>query len=279
MFARWLSVVVATICLGTVVPTGARAADVHEVPYRLADSKHILIRAKINGKGPFNFILDTGAPALFVTKALGQKLGVKDDKNGWVTFDRLEIEGGAVVKKARARVEDLAPVEAINGLGLAGAELHGLLGYNVLARFRIELDLTRDKMKWTALDYEPPPPRMGGKGGMPGSINALGAIMKLVGALMGRKPNPDAAPRGFLGIELAADGGAVRIAKVLDQSPAAAAGLRRGDRITQFQGKTVKDQAGLQRLATRIRPGAAVRISVERDGKTHEARFAAGEGL
>ena len=26
--------------------------------------QHVLVRAKINGKGPFNFILDTGAPAL-----------------------------------------------------------------------------------------------------------------------------------------------------------------------------------------------------------------------
>src|SRR6266704_386511 len=70
-----------------------------EVPYRLTDVKHVLIRAKINGKGPFNFILDTGAPALFVSTAVCKKLGIEPDKNGWGAFDRFEIEGGVVVAK------------------------------------------------------------------------------------------------------------------------------------------------------------------------------------
>ena len=37
----------------------------------------------------------------------------------------------------------------MNGLGLAGVELHGMIGYNVLARYRMEIDFTRDKMTWT----------------------------------------------------------------------------------------------------------------------------------
>src|SRR5262245_19472174 len=71
-----------------------------EIPYRLTDVKHVLIRAKINGKGPFNFILDTGAPALFVSTAVCKKLGIEADKKGWGTFERFEIEGGVVLKKA-----------------------------------------------------------------------------------------------------------------------------------------------------------------------------------
>src|SRR5947209_18244540 len=50
-----------------------------QVPYKLTEVKHVLIRAKINGKGPFNFILDTGAPALFVSTALAKKLRVEPD--------------------------------------------------------------------------------------------------------------------------------------------------------------------------------------------------------
>ena len=66
----------------------------HEIPYRLTDTKHVLVRAKINGKGPFNLILDTGAPAVFVTKAVAKKAGVKEDAKGWANFDRFELEGG-----------------------------------------------------------------------------------------------------------------------------------------------------------------------------------------
>src|SRR5687768_8747048 len=81
-----------------------------EVPYRLTDTKHVLVRVKLNGKGPFNLILDTGAPAVFITKAVAKKAGVPVDEKaekGLVEFDRFEIEGGLVVAKAKGRVEDL----------------------------------------------------------------------------------------------------------------------------------------------------------------------------
>src|SRR5262245_58676593 len=78
----------------------------YEVPYRLTVPKHVLVRAKINGKGPFNFIIDTGAPALFVSTASCKKLGVRPDSRGWGTFDRFELEGGLVLNKAKGRVED-----------------------------------------------------------------------------------------------------------------------------------------------------------------------------
>src|SRR5438093_7680736 len=98
-------------------------ATTYNVPYRLTATQHILVRAKINGKGPYNFILDTGAPALFIAKDLGKKLGLTPDRRGWGTVDRFEIEGGVVLRKARARVETPFQLEGMNGMGLAGAEL------------------------------------------------------------------------------------------------------------------------------------------------------------
>src|SRR5262249_26154942 len=52
---------------------GEKEAKSYQVPYRLTATKHVLVRAKINGKGPFHFILDTGAPALFVSTAICKK--------------------------------------------------------------------------------------------------------------------------------------------------------------------------------------------------------------
>jgi len=63
-----------------------------------------------------------------------------------------------VLKAARGRIEDPFQLEGMNGLGLAGAELHGVIGYNILARFRMEIDFTRDKMVWTPLKFEPAAP-------------------------------------------------------------------------------------------------------------------------
>ena len=42
-------------------PTPKKTAVTYEVPYRLAKTKHVMVRVKLNGKGPFNFLIDTGA--------------------------------------------------------------------------------------------------------------------------------------------------------------------------------------------------------------------------
>src|SRR5262249_33418716 len=186
-----------------------------EVPYRLTIPKHILVRAKINGKGPYNFILDTGAPALFVSTKLCKKLGIKADNKSWGVFDRFEIEGGVVLEKAKGRVEDPFQLEGMNGMGLAGAELHGIIGYNILAKYRMEIDFTRDKMTWTELAYDPKAPLgLGGKGGQ-GGLEIFGSIMKMLGTFLGRKANPDVTTRGFLGLEAIDDDGVAVVKSVL----------------------------------------------------------------
>src|SRR5262245_9472391 len=77
----------------------------HEVPYRLTDTKHVLVRVKLNGKGPFNFIIDTGAPALILTEATAKKAGGKADGT-WTAFDKMEIEGGVTIDKPRGLAID-----------------------------------------------------------------------------------------------------------------------------------------------------------------------------
>jgi hypothetical protein len=152
------------LCLG-LAPALALAADPEsvdnrfEVPYKLTDTQHVLVRAKINGKGPFNLILDTGAPAVFITKPLAKKTGVEIDGKGWGRLDQFEIEGGLSVPNVKTRVEDLVQLDGMNSMGLAGVELHGVIGYNVLAQFRIVYDFTADKLAFEPIPgFEPPAP-------------------------------------------------------------------------------------------------------------------------
>jgi hypothetical protein len=252
----------------------------YQVPYRLSKTQHILVRAKINGKGPFNFILDTGAPALFVATRAAKAGGVEPDKDGWGTFDKFEIEGGVPVPKAKGRIEDPFQLDGMNGLGLAGAELHGMLGYNLLARYRIEIDLTRDKMTWTELAFDPPAPKGlgGGKGGLP-ELNAIGSIMKGLGGFLGKRAKPEVVARGFLGLELAESDGQVTVAKVVPKGPADRAGVRAADRVTQFDGHKVADSAGLLKLAAELTAGKDAKLTVVRDGKERDITVKAGEGL
>src|SRR5947208_5859831 len=168
--------IVALTMLVAVLPawaddTGKKAPRTYHVPYRLTNTNHVLLRAKINGKGPYNFILDTGAPALFVATGVAGKLGVKADRENWGKFERFEIEGGVVLKDFKGRIENPFQLEGMNGLGLAGAELHGIMGYTLLARYRLEFDFTKHKMSWTPLDFQPPQPIVLGPGAAPGGLD------------------------------------------------------------------------------------------------------------
>src|SRR5438132_8036584 len=117
MRALWLC---AGLALALAPPLRAdepKKADLktYQVPYRLTPTQHVLVRAKINGKGPFNFILDTGAPALFVVTKAAQKAGVTPDRRGWAKVERFEVEGGVVFEDVSGKVEDLFQLEGING--------------------------------------------------------------------------------------------------------------------------------------------------------------------
>jgi hypothetical protein len=255
-------------------------SKIYQVPYRLTATQHVLVRAKINGKGPFNFILDTGAPALFVSTAVGKKLNLTPDKDGWATLDRFVLEGGAAVPKAKARIEDPFQLEGMNGLGLAGAHLDGMIGYNIIARFRIEFDFTKDKLAFTMLDFDPPPPQGLGVGaGATGGLDTMAAIMKFLGGWLGQKSEPEIVLTGFFGMGLTDNQGAVQVKSVLSQGPAEKAGLKAGDEIVLIQGHKVGSAADFRREASKIPAGSPARLTVARQGEKKEISVQLGRGF
>jgi hypothetical protein len=249
----------------------AAPAPEQPVPYRLTETKHILVRARINGKGPYNFILDTGSPALFLGTNVARKLGLEAGKNGWATLNRFELEGGLVIDKAKARIDDPYQVEGMNKSGVAGVELHGIIGYNILARYRLTIDFTKDKLLWQRLDTEPPLPEIGGK--VVDVLSGLGKIMD-----SGTKVEHRIGLRGYLGVTLAEKDGVV-IDSVLDGSPAADAKLQVGDRITHIHAKAVKTIAEVHHLIAPWSAGDDVEMTIVRSGTKKSVRVQLGKGL
>ena len=269
-----------------------RVADVgkaYRVPYRLTATNHFLVRARVNGKGPFNFLVDTGAPAVFVATETAKKAGLATDPEAfWTTVGRLDIEGGAALHDVKVRVEDPFQLVGMNALGLPGASIDGLLGFSALARFKIELDPTNDRMTWTRLAFEPadpPAPRRRPGEKPPGAMqamNALGTVAKIAAALVGRQPEDELVPRGFLGLELddaGADG--VRVVHVLPRSPAAKADVRAGDRLTHVNGRAVGSARAAREAASSVARGAVVALILRRAGEPNEITrdVTAGEGF
>lgn len=273
------------LCLGFAAigpaddPKPAEKPKKYEIPYRLTDTNHILVRAKLNGKGPFNLILDTGAPAVFITKDVAKRAKLEVGDNGWGAFDSFEVEGGLKVDKVKTRVEDLIQIDGMNKMGLAGVELHGVIGYNVLARFRVEYDFTADKLGFESIPgFAPPDPeKIEAKGA--DDIQSMAGFFKAIIAMSGLKPNFDVVPRGFVGIEVAEGKDGVVVKKVLARSPAEKAGLKAGDVIASV--KEAKVASGKELSAALAKAGVGTKwvFTVRRGDKTEEITVELGRGL
>jgi hypothetical protein len=258
-------------------PDQKPALKSYEVPCRMTATKHVMVRAKLNGKGPYNFIVDSGAPAVFLTTAVCKEVGVTPDDKHWGTFDKFEIEGGPVLTGTKARVEDMFQLSGMNGLGLAGVKLHGVLGYALLAKYRLEFDFSRDTMTWTELGYEPRPFQAVG-GGKNEGLETVGQLAKGLGELLG-KGIPDVKCRGFLGIELRDGDDGVEVRGVLADSPGAKAGIKTEDRITHVQGKRVRSAAEVLRQMGELPAGETAKLTILRGAASRDLSVKLGEGL
>jgi serine protease Do len=57
------------------------------------------------------------------------------------------------------------------------------------------------------------------------------------------------------------------VTEVRAKSPAAMAGIRAGDRVTEFDGLSVRSSRDLSRLVAETPPGRAVDVSIVRNGR------------
>lgn len=67
------------------------------------------------------------------------------------------------------------------------------------------------------------------------------------------------------------------ISKVFEDTPAAAAGLREGDIITQFNGRSIERSSELPHFVGRVRAGASADIKLVRDGEVIDMQIIVGE--
>ncbi len=123
-----------------------------EIAFRLAGPNEaaLLVPVFINGEGPLDFVLDTGATLTCVGQGTAERLELPERRGvgGYgvgiggagavrlVRVDSLRV-GAAEAFDLPACVLDLAQIRAL------GIEVHGLLGLNFLRSFRVTLDFGR----------------------------------------------------------------------------------------------------------------------------------------
>ncbi|MGZ3183830.1 MAG: aspartyl protease family protein [Telluria sp.] len=128
---------------------GYRAAgDARTVTVPLAPGRRVIVNANIDGKGPFPFVVDTGAQAILTEKAAAA-LGVSGKRAAAQTG-----VGGAAIATTSAMVHELNiggavlhdvpfqifPMPAHFSRNEGGPEVVGLLGLEVFEQFAVRFD-------------------------------------------------------------------------------------------------------------------------------------------
>ncbi|NBR05404.1 MAG: PDZ domain-containing protein [Planctomycetes bacterium] len=250
-----------------------------EIPTRVTKSSHLVVRVKINNKGPFNFIVDTGAPVTFFAAEPGKSLGLKPDENGWCILDKFLIEGGLLSENLRVKLETPFQLVGMNGMALGGLEMHGLIGYDLLAKHKIEIDVAKETMIWTPLDFKPRFP-LGVSGKNSGSgLDTLGAFMKAVGTFTGKKQDSPPALRGALGMIINPDSKPLTIIDVQKDSPAYKVNIQRDDLILKFNGSEVTSLDELSKMYRTTPEGKKIHIEIMRKKQIIALELTPGKGL
>jgi predicted aspartyl protease len=133
----------------TVSPSSA------QVRFRLAGGAQplILLPVHVNGNGPLDFILDTGAGTSLLSTELAKQLGVKivGSKEGHSAGGKVSVSLAKVDSLAVGETElhdaDVGIVDLGHIAKTVGAKIDGDLGYNFLKYFRVTIDYGRCQIR------------------------------------------------------------------------------------------------------------------------------------
>lgn len=238
-----------------------------EVPFDILASRHMAVEIRVNGKGPFRVIFDTGAPVNLVSSKLAREADLfKQQKKaaappmpamfnmgGMVRLDELTI-GAVTAKKQPVIVMDHPTVKA---LGNMVGGLEGIIGFPFFARYRTTVDYQQRKMFMEPVDYDP------------GDVMA--AMMKVMLASKNKPPVKELGARTVWGLSVSKPEGdespGVLVTRVWDGGPAAEAGLLPGDRLLIFDASWTESPEDCYRAAAGVRAGQPVRLKILREGK------------
>jgi PDZ domain/Aspartyl protease len=261
-----------------VKPLEKPAAKPITVPFETLKSGHMAVMIKVNGKGPYRVIFDTGAPLHLLNNKLAKEAGLlKDAPTSMFPFlgtiaevqmKELQV-GSAKVADQEAIVMDHPLVEMMaKKLG----PLYGIVGFPFFARYRMTIDYQAETLTFVPSDYKPPKNVLR-------SMEATMLQLMTAGSQPAKVISPAAQWGMVAGKKADDDTAGVRIQSVLAGSAAAEAGLKVGDRLLTIDGRWTDTLPDLFEIASHLKPGVAVPLSIQRGGKEMELKIKLRAGL
>ncbi len=119
----------------------------------------IIVEAMVNGKGPFSFVVDTGASHSVLSSQTAERLGLLEEAGccGSVSGRGAQGAGGAVAARATTveslRVGDVeekdievAIMDLMNVSRAVEQKLDGIIGRNFMQGYRVIIDYPRQEI-------------------------------------------------------------------------------------------------------------------------------------
>jgi PDZ domain/Aspartyl protease len=270
-----------TVAASPALPHAIDEASPVKVPFILTSSGHFIVSVKINDKGPYNLIFDTGAPTMLISNRIAKEAGVIDKKGGASLFSPL---GGMASLKAKKL--EIGPLKAENVSMMVldhptvkafsdyyekeHGPIEGIVGFPFFARYKMSVDYQAKELTMTPNGYKP------------GDV--MESMMKmLLGGAEGKGKPKVAGPAGLWGIEVDKDArdedAGVTITNVMPGAAADKAGLKTGDRLLTIDGRWTDSIADTYRAASYAKPGTAAPVGIKRDGKEMKISVTPASGL
>lgn len=256
------------------------------VPFTLVETGHFLVKVKLNDKGPYTLIFDTGAPTMLINNRIAKDAGVKKGggsglpfampfgAGGQVNLDTLKV-GEVEASDVPAMVMDHPTVAVFSQYFKDEfGPIDGIVGFPFFARYTMTVDYKNEKMTFVPNGYEP-------KDLMQELMQGL--QQSLMSGRGGETKPTVVGAAGYWGLTVdkavADEDAGVDIITVVPGSPADKAGLKKGDRLLTIDSRWADSEADAHAAAGEVKPDTTVPVQVERDGKKITLQVTPIEGI